>query len=488
MISVPDMSPKFYKPAKIIYIFYVAFILVIYSPVYLTYYAFSDDWTQYYATRTHTIRNILEWDGMSGRPIYGLLQSLSAIIAQTLGGFSIVRFCGISVLCAFCCFLYNFLRCRRIFKNDLACLFFPLFIALLPAIQVYAAWEVCSSFFLAILLAGISYAILIGKDGMSSLGRGVIATLLLCAGFMIYQPAAMSFLFFVFLDNCVRDKQLQTKKQLIICSITMSVGVLWAFFAAKIAPTFIAHNTSSRAQLVTDPFKKLAWFISESLRNAIYNYSLHIHQLWYGLVSIVIILISLYIIYKKENGCWKILITLVLAVGSYLPNLAVQESWASYRSLLPLSFIVGALFIIGLYSLIDSLKLKISGYIAGLTIISIISVNNIISGFVIPQVLSLQVLSNEINQRVSKNYTGKIMFNLTGIRWDSFAETQLYDEFGVPSLTVPWALNGMALEIKQRSGLNYNLADDPIVSANNKCADNCIVIDIGKLTAKKYYP
>ncbi len=49
-------------------------------------------------------------------------------------------------------------------------------------------------------------------------------------------------------------------------------------------------------------------------------------------------------------------------------------------------------------------------------------------------------------------------------------------EFGNISLAVPWALKGMAEEIRIMKGFNFKLSNNVIISETNRCIDDCMVI------------
>ncbi|RCR73999.1 hypothetical protein DUW81_28250 [Klebsiella pneumoniae] len=44
------------------------------------------------------------------------------------------------------------------------------------------------------------------------------------------------------------------------------------------------------------------------------------------------------------------------------------------------------------------------------------------------------------------------------------------------SLAAPWALKGMAEEIRIMKGFNFKLSNNVIVSETNRCIDDCMVI------------
>ncbi|HBR4955348.1 TPA: glucosyl transferase GtrII family protein, partial [Klebsiella pneumoniae] len=173
---------------------------------------------------------------------------------------------------------------------------------------------------------------------------------------------------------------------------------------------------------------------------------------------------------------WKTFIVIAIGIGSYAPNLATKENWAAFRSLVALELIISTLFLIGINSLVSRIfKQAFVWPLIALTIM-IIAQYNIINGFIIPQRSEIQALAAEITNKIPKNYTGKLMFDLTDPAYNAFTKTQRYDEFGNISLVAPWALKGMAEEIRIMKGFNFKLSNNVIISETNRCIDDCMVI------------
>ena len=141
-----------------------------------------------------------------------------------------------------------------------------------------------------------------------------------------------------------------------------------------------------------------------------------------------------------------------------------------------LELIISTLFLIGINSLVSRIfKQAFVWPLIALTIM-IIAQYNIINGFIIPQRSEIQALAAEITNKIPKNYTGKLMFDLTDPAYNAFTKTQRYDEFGNISLAAPWALKGMAEEIRIMKGFNFKLSNNVIISETSRCIDDCMVI------------
>ncbi|MDR8241241.1 glucosyl transferase GtrII family protein, partial [Acinetobacter baumannii] len=109
-----------------------------------------------------------------------------------------------------------------------------------------------------------------------------------------------------------------------------------------------------------------------------------------------------------------------IGIGSYAPNLATKENWAAFRSLVALELIISTLFLIGINSLVSRISKQAFVWPLIALTIMIIAQYNIINGFIIPQRSEIQALAAEITNKIPKNYTGKLMFDLTDPAYNAF--------------------------------------------------------------------
>lgn len=467
------------KNTIFIYFLYFLFLFIAYSPTYLFSYAFSDDWALFYAT-AHNL-DIFKWDNVSGRPLYGLLKLISTGLLQSVSGFQVIRLLGVSILWLLCCYLYHFIKVRNLLTGPYETIVLPVLLCLLPAFQVYTAWAICSPFIISILLSGLSYHTLISANSTTlSPWRFIAASALLFLSFTIYQPSAMSFLFFVFLDNCITDKALRFNT-LFSYAVVISLGVLWSLLLSKFTPNILYHESLSRTELTDNIVEKIRWFFNKPFINAICNFNLKTNSP-YKLISIALIFIGLYSVYKQKHGARKIALILLLTVVSYAPNLAVKENWPAYRTLITVELIVASVFIIGLFSIAKRLTIQRYFYPIIIATCGYLSFSHILNGFALPQRLELQVLSKKIHNTVPADFTGQLMFDISGTKHYAFSRLHKYDEFGLTSMMVSWAVPGMAESIKTRLGMHYNVNENSIITKDNPCDKNCIAINIGDLT------
>ncbi len=262
-----------------------------------------------------------------------------------------------------------------------------------------------------------------------------------------------------------------------------------AYIMAKILPAIIYGETLSRASFTHDIIGKIHWFISEALVNALNNFNIK-PTVWYTLLSTLIIVFSMYLISKSSDGYKKVLLSLILIVGSYSSNLLVSENWAAFRGLIGVELILTTYFCIGILYFIKYV-FRSKEFIAQVTVATLIlftTQNNLYAGFVRPQQGEYQALSQAISSRVNKNFTGDVFFDIRNPAFNIFTKIQRYDEFGNISLATSWSPAGMALSIKKIKNLQFNVNQKNAITESDRC-DNCIIIKTGDImrNAGMYY-
>ncbi|WP_213991143.1 glucosyltransferase domain-containing protein [Sodalis sp. dw_96] len=459
---------------RYVYLLYLLIIVVSLSPILFSDYAFSDDYTTLYNILVGH-HDAVQWDMLSGRPAFALLRYLGQETVFNIDGFSRLRWISVIFTSLYCCFLRFFLQSRKIFATPLITFFMPLSLSLVPSVVVYSAWATCFPFPLSLLLSGLAYHTLTHEKLVLGL-RLLFGILLLILAFAIYQPTAMTFMLFVFFDNCVKKGSLSFKK-LILSLITLAVGMLACLLMAKALPMALYHHTLDRSAFTRDITGKLAWFWKEPLLNAVSNYNIN-PVLGWTFFSVLILLAGLVKLTSSKQGLLKILLALMLAVGSFAPNLVVAESWGAFRSLVALESIVCAVFVMGVFAVVSFLDqdLRRTVVTALFAILVIATQNNLYSYFIRPQQAEYQTLAFALASKVDKNYTGEVMFDITDTAWNAFAPLSRYDEYGNISLATPWAPQGMALSLQRAKGYHFTMRDNVIVTPSNACRDNCIVI------------
>lgn len=171
-----------------------------------------------------------------------------------------------------------------------------------------------------------------------------------------------------------------------------------------------------------------------------------------------------------------------------MPSLLAKESWTAIRSFVGLYFIIITIILFGLINVYDRFLLKYNAkfFFAGiLLVIGIYTQHYTYSAIIRQQQSEFQALTQEIVSVVPKQYTGRILFDLSNPLEGAFTTINLSDEIGHASVQIPWAIRGIAQSIKQLKGLNYQIDNSSLVlQPNESCKTNCIVINCGNVLRK----
>jgi len=139
-----------------VFVLFIVVFLFAYYPAYLTHYAYTDDWTNLYWANFDQ-RSILNWDTLSGRPVYGIIQYAASFIVDSVEKLALLRAVAIILLIFTGYYLYTLTQKYALMESQAQRITFSLLLCLLPSFQVYIAWASCFPYIAAILLAGASY-------------------------------------------------------------------------------------------------------------------------------------------------------------------------------------------------------------------------------------------------------------------------------------------------------------------------------------------
>ena len=436
-------------------VFYLYFFIVLisYSSVLLSKYAFSDDWS--------SINNSLygsdsfQWDVLSGRPVYALFRLFWVKHVIGLGELYIIRTLSVigTFILSIC--LYCFIKSKGVFNKDWMLFSCPIVIILLPSFQVYNSWATCSVFVYSVLLSLISYWFSSKTEKSKKTSSFVFSIILLFISFSIYQPSAISFIFFMMVDYCFGKKNRPDLKNFLLSTSVMISGLLFSLFLSKKLPSMIYGEYFSRSEITNDFIGKIKWFINEPLVNAINNFNISPSS-WFTVFSLVLSVVGVIKFLNRDRLKMNLMFIFLMPVACYAPNLIVKESWAAFRSLIGLELCISFFFIIGFFFLLDNFKSNIVKIIASISLPIIMCIFNIQSYIITPQQAELNSLASYIDRYIPKNYKGEVNFDIRNPAYNAFSRVQRYDEFGNISLATPWAVIGMTNYIKTQKGYSFS--------------------------------
>lgn len=442
---------------------YIVISLVIYSSTLLVSYGFLDSYTALTEGAQGTLRSYDIQIVSYGRPIYAVLVNLTFSAMHTVSDLAFLRLAAAVSLGVLAWMFYQALRLVGIHR--IYALVFPLLICTTPPYEVFVAWESCAFFLSAAILAGAALMSVDRAFNRRATKQGLLfggaSLVLLAMAMMLYQPAAMVFCVFAAIFLLGRNQSLRsTVARLgVYCSVLI-IALELDYMAAKILPQMLygTQIQGVRTEFASDLLAKAAWFFQEPLVNALNLWNL-LPTIQIALIVGIFSLVGLFFFVPGkliERG-GKVLIAFLVLPLSYLPNLVVQESWASYRTEVALTSLVvlyAGFALLGFLSL--ALKVKkgpfrvrqagptknLYVYLATAVLVvsmifgSVLAARNVTAYFALPQAEELSILANQLNTTALAKASSIYVIPCS---WsDSISPVVRYDEFGVASCSESW--------------------------------------------------
>lgn len=431
------------------FLFLIVYVIT-YGVVVSADYAFSDDYTFFNDMGHSNPMPLIIGIVQGGRPIYAIY-SLIFSLAGDISDLGWIRLISIFGISSFALLMYHNLKR---YTNIPLGVIYPASVAcgLSPAFQVYSAWTVTSIFPWAASLAGLSALSLPEKTDFQRVATSL--ALLVCAVF-IYQPAGMVFWAFLLPRILLRGTSLNQLKLMIRSLFVMGAALVVDFGSSKILPRVFFSDLPqfNRSALVTDYVGKAEWFLEEVIPNALNLFSIS-PNVWHILLVVLMIIAACIVKFNRPLIVIKNLsIVGAIIILSYLPNLIIKESWASYRSQVGLDSVIIILVFMSIYELCYITKLKFVCTVIPciyLTIGCFVAHRNVNEYFVKPQVKELTLVENYLLSQRGLYQAQK--FYLVPSSWkDQLSPVLRYDEFGLPSSMQVWVPQGMAWAILEKT-------------------------------------
>lgn len=356
----------------------------------------------------------------------------------------------------------------------------PVLLCSLPSVSLFGAWATCFPYVASILFCGASYSTLNHCKNLKPAIRFFVSLFLLSFAFAIYQPTGMAFSLFMLIDNCLNKNSIEYKK-IIKNATMMALGMVASLAFSKFIPTAVYGETFARSALANSIEEKASWFFDKPFHDAISNYSIFHSPLYFNL-SLVLFVVSLIFVGLQNDGFKKAALAIIIIIGSFSPNLIIAESWVSYRSLVSLELCIGVVMAFGMASFTNrfnfrSVALSVAAAYAVFSCASFIYTN-----FVRQYDQESIVLKAAIKDKITKDYTGYLMFDISNPEWNVFSPTK-YDEIGAPSIQIAWAISGLADSVRKEMGYNFRISNagtgaSVLSTDGNSCSKDCTIIKV----------
>lgn len=454
-------------------------VFVTYLPLVFLRYGLFDD----YKKGGESLRELWRFDVSDGRPVGGVLYVLGFGFTRQISGFGVLRAVCILLLAVEAAGLAWLVatRTRHIWLGAAVAI---LANATVGA-QIVAAWG-------ATLFVAPVAAILGGWGGWilweqrSVIRKGVLGCLLIVLALSTYQPAGMACIAVVVLLVITDERVgMELVRHIAITVLWLAAAFVVGLMVWKTCQ-LILPRTGGRGQLTSDIGSKWHWLTDVVIGRALRPFSLFLSSwLWGGVIGLLMLCAPM--APGTTIATWAIKIG-VLAVGliaTYLPNLAVSESWASSRTLWIVMATVVSVAGIGLIRCISfvtrggpRLMRPIAAVAVGAAcvIAAVNATNNTIDYLGEPNSAELRAVQARMLRAVLQHPP---MIVLKPSTWsDSLAPGVSFDEFGFPASAAKWAVLPMVLAVALDKGYTgaIEVSEDP---SSVKKPPGTIVIDLG---------
>lgn len=486
----------------------LAVFYIVYGPAIKNRYLFLEDydwlWTSTYLkdSALKTALGSFTWEGRTLQGIFvgptfdyiNYHKSIDATIP--------IRFVGLIGITLLAYIIFTIFRVNR-FKDSHAFLL-SISICTLPPYLAYISYLICIAYIYAAAFSAIAALLMCNIYWRASLGERPwpimhVLTAITCIiiALLIFQPAAMLYWPLALIPIVMHDNQPSKKRwlQLIAAYFIIglsSIALYWGL--TKSILFFTGVTLSWRAELIqlSDIPHKIQWFIRNPLRNAL--------NLWDVFPSnklgfTVLLIITAGIFYnparaikeKKNSSFMNSLLKLSLIMSalllSYLPNLLIKDSWASYRTMVSLTTAVCILFGYAIINIVNAVFYNYSQQIKKIIIAMILSIvtaygcylsyTNLNKYIVMPQIKEVEYVKDAINSYgVSNLMRNKNIYIRLVSDKALHAKGFLY-EFGQISSQYCWATMSFSKKVLYDFGIEEDIhiecidADDPLPINNH---------------------
>lgn len=348
-------------------------------------------------------------------------------------------------------------------------------LALLPLTlyqtAVSVVWVNTGSTALALLLATAAYHFMTqGRTGPTLLGLA-----LLTLAFLTYQPAACLFFALLLLGVLLEGRAGPTRREVLLF-LGGAASVVTAFLFTRVPPLLGYHSGwAGRSKLLENPGAKLQWLYSEVLPVASVPYfppPPYVSALVGGLILFALVA---GLIKGRAHGGEVLarspLVFLLWALAclgaTYLPNLVVEENFASARSMVALAYGLMGMAALGLNALVERAGLRTSSrfvlVLAPLVVLGLLNVQQVFRQIVQVQKREVECVKADLVEGLAR---GQERFVLVTPLVQPVTRSYHTYEFGWMSSSVPWGSTGLlrfsaALLGRNPDELSLTIASEP---------------------------
>lgn len=452
----------------------LAILVLVFLPTFTVEFAQSDDYFNLDSVQTGRSLALHYW--AAGRPLYGELLDLGFGWSNTVASLRFLR------IFAFAGLIVTWGIARRTLRTggieiSRATMLATAY-ALMPAFAVYVSWATCFVYCWA-TAAALAAGLLIDaaatrpdtKPRVILLALGLLLSL---SSMLTYQPAAMSLLLvptFVALQHGTAHA-----RRLVWPAVAMAVVLALGYLVLRITNVLLFRDdVFARASLTNYPFAKARWFFGEVLVAVLNLHSARQSTRVAAVIASVTAAGALLSLRSRRIGKAAFGWAMFAVVFAYLPNLLVEESWASFRT----QAAIGGVTLLLVYAAAIAVLRELNAHartIDGAVAVSMIAAAAIgiwqVNALVVhPQQLELGL----VRYGVANTPPTSSLCLVPATESDAAAPFVRYDELGRPSTAAEWSRIQMLRVVQREQGRDPQLARD---SCNNGDAGRQIDIRV----------
>jgi hypothetical protein len=450
-------------------------LFIAYLPAVATTYAYTDDYSHlgvWHGAAAGKWADAIKLSVEQGRPLAGLITEGLFYLASSISDLWFVRLFSITGIILLG-FAFHWALVRAGLGRRSAVLAVVLLLTL-PAYQVYAAWAVLATAPYAALLGFIGGVIatdaLVGHKGGQLAMRLALAAVVLLAALLMYQPAAMMFWVSVAVALVVPRVVSQPWRILGGCLVVAAVAAALAYVALELSLAISGWDASSRSALIEHPGSKASWLLYIAMPRAL---GLHyLGQYPSGALGLAVASVILLGLALRARGDPKCAIRLGLAAAAlvplaYAPSLVVEENWATFRTQIALSTLIGLYFVVSVIEIGRFTLERLGGAgprvlrsarlvttttaVAGVVLAIVAAHANLRHRFIRPETQELEMIRSQL-AAIPGRTVSRVVFRLA-------ASSSNGDEFGFPSSAASWVAEPVvALVLREQGRLGRTLS------------------------------
>lgn len=409
-----------------------------------------------YTNGVRPIREFLRYSVSDGRPVGGVLLSLSFGLTRPIHGLGAVRLVAVLLLACQTAGV-TWILAKRLGSPAAAALI-SVVAHMTVGVQIVLAWG--ATLWVAVvasMLAGAgAYNIWTTESKRWVAWCGALAVIV---GLSTYQPGGMASVGMIGLLVVTDSGHWVDVRRRLIRTTLWVGGAAAAYLVLWKLCESVVPKEGSRGGLSQDPLAKMDWFFDVVAVRMANPFSLSSFSWWSGAVVVLLVAAApLGLSGGRGSVCARSVIALLTPICCYAPNLVVAESWASSRSLWVVLVVVVLLAGVGCFRLttLASRRATHVRRFAAVAAVALVAVATVRAGtnsmglVAEPNAAELRAVQAAMREMLAGEPSAIAI--VPASYEDSIADGVSFDEFGYPASATSWAILPMVGPVVLASG------------------------------------